>query len=174
MLKNKINNLKVKIIKHFFSANKWVNYLGVSFGERCKFNKEISFGSEPYLTTIGDDFYCAAGVKFIPHDGSINVLRNLYKELENADIFGRITIGNNVFIGADVIVLAGSNIGNNVIVGAGAVVKGVLESGYVYAGIPAKKICSIEDYLKKNKSSIHHVKGLNKEKKKHYLINSEL
>lgn len=53
---------------------------------------------------------------------------------------GDIRIGNNVFIGAGCIVLPGAVIGDNVVVGAGSVVKGVLESGWVYAGQPARKV----------------------------------
>lgn len=53
---------------------------------------------------------------------------------------GDIRIGNNVFIGAGCIVLPGAVIGDNVVVGAGSVVKGVLDSGWVYAGQPARKV----------------------------------
>ena len=62
-------------------------------------------------------------------------------------------IGNNVFIGMRSIILAGANIGDNVIIGAGSVVTGIVESYSVYAGNPAKKICSLEEYKKKLKQS---------------------
>ncbi|WP_231895296.1 DapH/DapD/GlmU-related protein [Vogesella sp. LIG4] len=55
-------------------------------------------------------------------------------------IDGDITVGNNVLIGAGCIVLPGASIGDNVVVGAGSVVKGELESGWVYAGQPARKV----------------------------------
>ena len=55
-------------------------------------------------------------------------------------IDGDIRVGNNVFIGAGCIVLPGSRIGDNVVVGAGSVVKGELESGWIYAGQPARKV----------------------------------
>lgn len=51
-----------------------------------------------------------------------------------------IKIGNDVWLGCGVRVLAGTVIEDRVIVAAGAVVKGTLESGYLYGGIPAKKI----------------------------------
>ena len=53
---------------------------------------------------------------------------------------GDISVGNNVLIGAGCIVLPGARIGDNVVVGAGSVVKGELESGWVYAGAPARKV----------------------------------
>jgi len=57
------------------------------------------------------------------------------------------TIHNNVLIGMGAIVLDGVVVESNVIVGAGAVVTGNtrLESGYLYAGIPAKKIKALEE-----------------------------
>ena len=59
------------------------------------------------------------------------------------------TIGNNVFIGMRSIILQGTNIGDNVIIGAGSVVSGKVESNSVYAGNPAKKICSLEEHKNK-------------------------
>ena len=64
-----------------------------------------------------------------------------------------ITIGNDCWFGGNVIVLPGVTIHDNVVVGAGSVVTHDLESGYVYAGNPVKKIKPItkEDsiFLKK-------------------------
>jgi len=54
-----------------------------------------------------------------------------------------ITIGSNVWIGARVTILSGVRIGDKVVIGAGAVVTKNLEGGYVYAGVPAKKIKKI-------------------------------
>lgn len=51
------------------------------------------------------------------------------------------------------IVLRGVTIGNDVIIGAGSVVAKDCESGWVYAGNPAKKIISIQDYLKKRQGA---------------------
>ena len=57
------------------------------------------------------------------------------------------TIHNNVLIGMGAIILDGVIVQSNVIVGAGAVVTvgAVLESGYLYAGVPAKKIKPLEE-----------------------------
>ena len=60
---------------------------------------------------------------------------------------GNLTIGNNVFIGMNAIVLRGVTIGNDVIIGAGSVIAKDCESGWGYAGNPAKKIISIQDYF---------------------------
>lgn len=64
---------------------------------------------------------------------------------------GIVTIGNNVFIGVNSIVLKDTIIGDNVIIGAGSVISGNVESNSVYAGVPAKKICSLDEYVEKLK-----------------------
>jgi len=63
-----------------------------------------------------------------------------------------VRIGNNVFIGQKSIILCGSIIGDNTIIGAGSVVTGIVEGNSVYAGNPAKKIMTIEEYAQKRAS----------------------
>lgn len=55
-------------------------------------------------------------------------------------------IDRNVLIGMGAIIMDNAHIQENTIVAAGAVVLGnsVLESGYIYGGIPAKKLKKIE------------------------------
>lgn len=53
-----------------------------------------------------------------------------------------VKISSNVWVGNNSVIL-GATINENVIVGAGSVVTGNLESGFVYAGNPAKKIKEI-------------------------------
>ncbi len=55
-----------------------------------------------------------------------------------------IKIEGNVWLGSNVCVLAGSHIHSDVVVGAGAVVQGILNSGWLYGGIPAKPIKQLE------------------------------
>ncbi|EIE1227921.1 TPA: hypothetical protein ACGVAU_002026 [Vibrio vulnificus] len=165
MIKKIVN----KLIKYNSPRFYYTNILGVRIGKNFKGSKSISFGSEPYLVMIGDDFYSSTGVNFITHDGAINVIRNRYGEYAEADVFSPIVVGNNVFLGMNVIVLPGSVIEDDVIVGAGSIVKGTLEKGYVYAGVPVKKICSIEQYLDKNRDSIYMTKSLNSIEKREFL-----
>lgn len=51
-----------------------------------------------------------------------------------------VVIHDNVYIGSNVTILSGVNIDSNVVVAAGAVVISSLSSGYVYGGVPAKKL----------------------------------
>jgi len=60
--------------------------------------------------------------------------------------FGRIKIGDNCFVGNNCIFLPGSQMGNNCILGAGSVLNSSMPDNSVYAGTPAKFICTIEEY----------------------------
>ena len=51
-----------------------------------------------------------------------------------------ITLGNNVFIGAHCVILAGTVIKDNVVIAANSVVSGIIESNSLYGGSPAIKI----------------------------------
>lgn len=96
----------------------------------------------PWLIEIGDNCTISSGVSILAHDASTNIVRCATK-------IGRVTIGNNVFIGARSVVLCNTRIGDNVIVGAGSVVTHDLPGNGVYAGNPAKYICSIQEYREK-------------------------
>lgn len=161
--------LRERYILSFGSNKKKTKYsrkLGVEIGENCSFLGRVVWGSEPYLIKIGNNVKITSGVRFVTHDGGVFVLRNL-KNDKSLDIFGRITIGNNVFIGIDSLILPGVEIGDNVVIGANSVVTKSLKSNAVYAGCPAKYICSIEEYYQKNEQFFLSTKELSpKEKKK--------
>ena len=110
-----------------------------------------------------------AGVKFVTHDGGDWVLRGMKEELKDIDSFGRITVGNNVHIGTDAIVMPGVTIGNNCIIGCGAIVTKSIPDNSVAVGVPARVIESIEEYEQKNAHKFMHTKGMSREEKAKYL-----
>lgn len=130
-------------------AIKMARKIGVNVGKNCKFSPTIHWGSEPFLITIGNQVLISYMVDFITHDGGTWVFRNLpqYKGIMK---IGRIIIQDNCMIGAHSIILPGVIIGKNCVVGAGSVVTKSLKPNGVYAGNPAKFICSINDYVKKS------------------------
>jgi acetyltransferase-like isoleucine patch superfamily enzyme len=111
---------------------------GMKIGKNCHINT-MSFSTEPYLIEIGNHVAISAGTDFVTHDGAIWCFRE-EQENEAADIFGKITIGNNVFIGINVTILPNTNIGNNTIIGAGSVVRGKFPDDVVILGNPAKVV----------------------------------
>jgi acetyltransferase-like isoleucine patch superfamily enzyme len=119
----------------------------------------VSFGSEPYLISIGDHCEITSGVKFITHDGGTWIFR-ADKNYEGSK-FGPIKIHENCFIGLNSIILPGVEIGPGSIIGAGSVVTKRVPKNTVYAGNPAKYVCSTERYLEKCKYENPGDTGLN-------------
>jgi len=120
------------------SNEKKVSYLrkkGIKIGQNCEIHT-MSFSTEPYLIEIGNKVRIASGTHFITHDGSIMCFRDELK----GGLFGKIKIGNNVFIGINCIILLNSTIGDNCIVGAGSVVRGQFPENSVIVGNPAKVV----------------------------------
>lgn len=100
-------------------------------------------GNLPWLISVGDDVTLASNVRILAHDAS-TVKVGAHTKI------GIVKIGNNVFIGADSIVLCNTRIGDNVVIGAGSVVTKDVPSNSVYAGNPAKFICTFEEYRQKH------------------------
>lgn len=64
-------------------------------------------------------------------------------------IYQPVTVGNNVWFGANVTVLPGVTIGNDSVIGAGSVVTGDIPAGVFAAGNPCRVIRPLEDADKK-------------------------
>ncbi len=121
-------------------------YLGVKFGKNVRITDKPSFGSEPYLITIGNDVTITDGVIFHNHDGGVGILRKKYPGI---DIIKPIKVGNNVFIGSRVIIMPGITIGNDIIIGAGSVITKDIPDGVVVVGVPGKIIRTVAEYEEK-------------------------
>ena len=91
----------------------------------------------------------SAGVRLITHDASFVVLNRIGRG-HFPEKVGCIEIMDNVYIGANVMVMPNVRIGENVIVVAGALVAKDLASNGVYVGVPARRICSFDDYVERN------------------------
>lgn len=116
--------------------------IGVLVGENCRLIS-VSYSTEPYLIRIGNHV-SATLCHFETHDGGIWVARDQYPDI---DVPGTITVGNNVFIGHGALILPNTHIGDNVVIGARSVVKGDIPSGVVVAGVPAKVIRPVSEYI---------------------------
>lgn len=101
--------------------------------------------SHCWLIEIGDNVTLAPRVHILCHDASTKQFLNYTK-------IAPVTIGNNVFIGAETVVMPGVKIGSNVIVGANSTVTHDIPDGMVAAGSPARILCTLEEYLDKEKA----------------------
>lgn len=142
--------------------------MGVLIGAGCRVLDDPVdvFGSEPYLVSLGDRVTITVGVRFVTHDGGVWLFR---KDDEDIDVFGAIAVGSNVFIGFNSIILPNVTIGDDCVIGAGSVVTKSLESGYVYAGVPAKAVRSVSEYKARCLARATRIRSLHPAKKRRYL-----
>jgi acetyltransferase-like isoleucine patch superfamily enzyme len=146
-----ISSILSKLRTRRFMGEDPVGYarsLGVRVGDRCRLLdlNGGTFGSEPWLITIGDHVTITTGVHFVTHDGGVWVFR---EEHPDADLFGPIAVGNNVFLGLNVTLMPGITIGNNVVIGAGAIVTRDIPGDSVAVGAPAKVVMTLAEYWAK-------------------------
>lgn len=122
----------------------WCKNHGFRHGDNFNcFSPDAVDSNYPWLITIGNDVTISTGVKLLAHDASTLLTKSHIK-------VGIVRIGNNVFIGAGTVVLCDTRIGDNVVIGANSVVTHDLPSNGVYAGNPAKRICSFDEYKEKH------------------------
>lgn len=96
-------------------------------------------------------------------------MRHIYPDF---DVFGKVVIGDYVYIGSGALIMPGVTIGNNVLIAAGSVVTKSIPSGSVVAGNPARIISNIEEYYQRNKSFDFHSKYLSSWEKKELLMSA--
>jgi acetyltransferase-like isoleucine patch superfamily enzyme len=153
-IKNTLKRVQLMLLKKA-SNEKKVKYMrkqGMKIGEGCRLNT-MSFSTEPYLIEIGDHVAIAGGSEIITHDGAI---WSFLQDFPNADVFGKVKIGNNVFIGDNCTILPNTSIGDNCVVGAGSVVRGKFPENSVIIGNPAKIVMktSVQKFLYSQNSGL--------------------
>jgi acetyltransferase-like isoleucine patch superfamily enzyme len=142
--------------------------IGVKIGKDCRLISLSSgtFGSEPYLVTLGDHVTISGGVRFVTHDGGVWVFRS---EVPDIDVIGPIVIGSNVFVGLNCILMPGVSIGDNCVIGAGSVVTRSIPDGSIAVGVPARVIGSFESYREKSLERGIYIRGMQPAEKRRYL-----
>lgn len=120
-----------------------------SVGENCLImNYKLPLYSN--LVYLHDNVRVASHVGFVTHDGIHNMLN---RKMGGGFIekVGCIEVMNNVFIGSGTRILYNTRIGSNVIIGSGSLVNKDIPDNSVYAGVPARYICSFDEYVEKHK-----------------------
>jgi maltose O-acetyltransferase len=119
--------------------------MGMKVGKNfVRLNGVILDPSHCWLIEIGDNVTMAPRVHILCHDASTKNFLNYTK-------IGRVTIGDNVFIGAESVVLPGVTIGSNVVIGANSTVTHDIPDNSVAVGSPARVICTLDEYLDKER-----------------------
>lgn len=159
----RITNLLKKIL---ISNENYARSIGVIVGGNCRI-ATTHFGSEPYLIEIGNHVQITQGVRFFNH-GAAWVFR---EDIPDFDVFGKIKIGNNVYIGNNALIMPGVSVGDNVIIGAGAIVTKSIPDGNIVAGNPAKIIGKVSELKGRLEAYNLKTKGMTFEQKKEFLLN---
>lgn len=152
-----IGVLRKIILKEKADSKSYIEYLrkkGAEVGEDVTIyspNKTYIDEQFPFMLSIGDHVNITTGCHILNHDYSWAVGKRKFGQVFGG--VGEVCIGNNVFIGVNSVILMNTHIGDNVIIGAGSVVKGLIPSNTVVAGVPAKPICSLDDYWKNRENS---------------------
>lgn len=144
-------------MQKFMSSSKYIKYArenGCTIGEGTRFfgEKSIDMGAAS-LIEIGENCVITNRVRILAHTWDTPILHRHY-DRSNAPkepASGNVTIGDNVFIGENSIVLPDTSIGENTIIGAGSIVTNDIPSESVAAGNPCRVIMSLEEYNDRRK-----------------------
>lgn len=91
--------------------------------------------------SFGDHVFIAPNCTFTTAEHAIDP----EMRKEGFEVSKPITVGNNVWIGAGSVILAGVTIGDNSVIAAGSVVNKDIPSGVVAAGVPCKVLRQITE-----------------------------
>lgn len=158
-LRNVVVNNKIYAGKHFWLAT-YERYQDQSFKPKIVFKgtffasdfchigatnyveigDNVLFGSKVYVTDHGHGFYSGEGMHSLPIEPPIKRLLNNDK---------RVIIGDNVWVGDNVVILPDVTIGNGCVIGSNAVVTKDIPDNCIAVGIPAKVIKRFDKESKK-------------------------
>ncbi|MBQ8184493.1 MAG: acyltransferase [Lachnospiraceae bacterium] len=109
----------------------------LEIGDKCFFNTQVSITCMDRIT-IGDRCQIANNVVIVDHDHDYRAGWGHYQTAP-------VTIGKDVWIGANAVILKGSTVGDGAVIAAGAVVRGIVEPHSIYLG-PGKEQRKIQKH----------------------------
>lgn len=150
--------LRLSLRKAFadtMSSSEYVDLMrknGVMIGENVNFrypSHTLIDTTRPCLVEIGNNIDINDNFSILTHDFGTFVFREYYHDFVNSS--GKVTIGDNIVFGRNVTILKGVSIGNNCIIGSGSIVSKSIPDNSVAVGVPARVICSLDEYYHKRK-----------------------
>lgn len=116
-----------------------LRYGGVNIGKLCHIGAYNIFDTiRPDLISIGE--HATISVRCILLTHFVHQQKDGRKYS-----YGKVIIGNNVFIGANVVICQPVTIGDNAVIAAGSVVTKNIPSGEIWGGVPAKFLKKINE-----------------------------
>ena len=148
---NKWSLFKTGIIQKIIGINRKTPW-PVHWSSQIHSPEKIQWGTRAPGLSMGCFFYCCNGiiikdnVRIGPRVSLISINHDIY-EYENYINDKPIIIGNNCWIGANVVILPGVELGEHTVVAAGSVVtKSFSEGNRIIGGNPARVITEIAKY----------------------------
>lgn len=154
--------IKIQDIIARRNSNALINHFrdkGIKIGTGCVFRHPFGVvidTQRPSLVSIGNNVDMNKNFSIYCHDYGSGVFKNVYNIALNSS--GAVSIGNNVYFGANCTVLKGVTIEDNCIIGAGSIVIRSIPANSVAVGIPCKVVCTLDEYFYKRKKK--HLKKL--------------
>ncbi len=127
------------------------HHLYGAIGDKCVIQKrKLPLYSN--LIYLHDNVKIASNVGFVTHDIIHTMLNAKEPGSGHIERVGCIEVMDNVFIGSGTRILYDTRIGSNVIIGSDSLVNKDVPDNSVYAGVPARFICTFEEYVEKSKA----------------------
>ena len=144
-----------------FKCRAVVGDTGSRVNRRCEFTKNVTIGNNCHFNgcrisgkgrvTIGNNFHSGRDIVIITSNHNYEGTLLPY---DKTSIVKNVAIGNEVWLGDNVVILPGVTIGDGCIVQAGSVVVKDLDSLGIYGGAPTQLIKSRNlDHFKRLKSN---------------------
>lgn len=141
---------KFLVYKNSESLIKYLRNQGIKIGNGCIFRRPFGVvidTQRPSLISIGNNVDMNKNFSIYTHDYGSGVFKNVYGTVLNSS--GAVSIGNNIYFGANCTILKGVTIGDNCIIGAGSIVSHNIPANSVAVGNPCKVICTLDEYFEK-------------------------
>lgn len=124
------------------------HHLYGAIGENCSIQKrKLPLYSN--LVFLHNNIKIASNVGFVTHDIIHTMLNSKFPGGGYIERVGCIEVMDNVFIGSGTRILYNTRIGSNVIIGSDSLVNKDIPDNSVYAGVPARFICTFDEYVEK-------------------------